>query len=59
MDNINKELVKSSERTDLQPMFNFNSDGIWTQDDPHTRLDSVTKIRHWSEMVKRMGTEQG
>jgi len=58
LDNINKEIVASSERTDLQPMFNFNGEGIWTQDNPYTPLDSVTKIRHWADLIKRMGQEQ-
>ena len=45
-------------RTDLEPMFNFNGEGVWTQDNPYTPLDSVTKIRHWADLIKRMGEEQ-
>jgi len=58
LDNINKEITLSSERTDLEPMFNFNGEGVWTEDDPYTPLDSVTKIRHWADLIKRMGQEQ-
>ncbi|MFK5984278.1 MAG: transglutaminase-like cysteine peptidase [Pseudomonadota bacterium] len=59
MDNINKTILPSSQRTDLKPMFNFNGEGIWSQEQPHTRMDSVTKIRHWADMVKRMNSEEG
>ena len=59
LDNVNKKILKISQRTDLQPIFNFNDEGIWSQDDPHKRMDSVTKIQNWAELVKRMGTEEG
>lgn len=58
LDNLNKTILKSSQRTDLLPMFNFNGEGVWTEDNPYTPLDSVTKIRHWADMIKRMGDEQ-
>ncbi|MFK5894744.1 MAG: transglutaminase-like cysteine peptidase [Pseudomonadota bacterium] len=59
LDNVNKKILRSSQRTDLKPMFNFNDEGIWSQNDPYTRMDSVTKIQNWAELVKRMGTEEG
>jgi len=58
MDNMKPEILSTSQRSDLKLMFNFNDEGIWWQGAPHTRMDSVTKIRHWSELMKRMSKEQ-
>jgi len=58
MDNMKPEILSTSQRSDLKLMFNFNDEGIWRQGAPHTRMDSVTKIRHWSELMKRMSKEQ-
>ena len=59
MDNMKSEILKTSQRSDLKLMFNFNNNGIWSQKAPFMRMDAVTKIRHWSELVKRMSNEQG
>ncbi len=54
LDNMNKNILKSSQRTDLKQEFNFNDDGVWAHNEPNHRLDSVTKIDHWSSLIQRM-----
>jgi predicted transglutaminase-like cysteine proteinase len=59
MDNMKSDILNTSQRSDLKLMFNFNDEGIWSQKAPSIRMDSVSKIRHWSDLIKRMSNEQG
>lgn len=58
LDNMQKKIMKGSQRSDLAPMFHFNGEGVWSKDSPSTRVDSALKIRNWADLMKRMDAEQ-
>lgn len=58
LDNMRKEIQTGSQRSDLSPMFHFNDQGIWSEEQPGVRIDAATKIKQWADLVKRMDVEQ-
>lgn len=58
LDNIHKEIRRGSERNDLDPMFHFNSQGVWKKGESEKLLDSAIEIKQWAEMMKRINLEQ-
>ena len=58
LDNMHKEILHGSERSDLAPMFHFNNLGVWNKDKPEERIDSATKIKQWADLMKRINQEQ-
>lgn len=59
LDNLNKQILKRSERSDLRPMFSFNAEGLWltSHHSPEPVSDS-SKIKRWADLIKRMKNEK-
>jgi predicted transglutaminase-like cysteine proteinase len=57
LDNMKSDILKSSERTNLKIKYEFNDEGLWSHNNPQIRMGTVTKIRHWANMVQRMEAE--
>ena len=54
MDNMKPDILKISQRAELEIKYEFNDEGLWSHHDPHTPLGVVTEIKNWAEMVQRM-----
>ena len=58
LDNLNQEIWPASKRTDLTPVFSFNSEGLWVGSDPDSRVRKPeTRLSRWREVLLRMRAE--
>ncbi len=57
LDNLITELRPASRRTDLMPVFSFNSEGLWTGSGAAEKKDasgSTAKLSRWRDLIARM-----
>ncbi|WP_425356747.1 transglutaminase-like cysteine peptidase [Vreelandella populi] len=54
LDNIVPSITPASQRTDLDPLFSFNSDGLWAGGATHSRADPVQRLSRWGNVLSRM-----
>lgn len=61
LDNINKRILPASERTDLQPVYSFNADGLWLARSRNSKLnvDSRKSLPQWHQVNERIMQEIG
>ncbi len=57
LDNLNGEILPASRRTDLQPVYSFNDEDLWTAG-AHARQGRSSQIRLWRELLEKMANEQ-
>lgn len=57
LDNVVKSIVPASQRTDLIPVYSFNTEGLWVakQLDAGQRAGDSTQLSLWQEFLARMG----
>ncbi|WP_163557309.1 transglutaminase-like cysteine peptidase [Halomonas sp. NO4] len=58
LDNLVKSIRPGSQRSDLDPVFSFNSSGLWTGSSTQSRADPVARLSRWRNAISRM-QEQG
>lgn len=58
LDNLVPSITPASQRTDLDPLFSFNSEGLWAGGSTQSRADPVQRLSRWSSVLTRM-QEQG
>ncbi|GHC25186.1 hypothetical protein GCM10008094_15220 [Aidingimonas halophila] len=58
LDNLQPSIVPASQRTDLDPVFSFNSEGLWTGSSTTSKADPVARLSRWRRVLARM-EEQG
>jgi len=56
LDNLTEKLVPASERDDLQPVYSFNDDDLWTT--TASFKGKSGQIRLWSELLAKMEKER-
>lgn len=56
LDNLISSVRAASSRQDLQPVFSFNSDGLWTSG-AASQGDPTARLSRWRDVVERMRTE--
>ncbi len=56
LDNLISTIRPASQRTDLQPVFSFNADGIWVGGGPNPN-SSVDRLTRWRQLIDKMKTE--
>lgn len=56
LDNLTEKLVPASERDDLQPVYSFNDDDLWTT--TASFKGKSGQIRLWSELLAKMDKER-
>lgn len=56
LDNLTEKLVPASERDDLEPVYSFNDDDLWTT--TASFKGKSGQIRLWSELLARMEKER-
>jgi predicted transglutaminase-like cysteine proteinase len=57
LDNLLSEIRPASQRRDLQPVFSFNSAGLWVSGAGSTATDSSMRLSRWRELLARMHAE--
>lgn len=57
LDNLVKEIRPASQRTDLEPVYSFNDDDLWTSSGLG-RKGGATNVRLWRELLEKLAHEQ-
>lgn len=57
LDNLTKEILPASKRTDLDPIFSFNDDDLWAGG-AQSKAGKSTQIRLWRDLLEKMAAEQ-
>ncbi|SEK32929.1 transglutaminase-like cysteine peptidase [Halomonas daqiaonensis] len=58
LDNLQPSITRGSLRDDLDPLFSFNSSGLWAGGSTQSRADPVARLSRWRRAIDRM-QEQG
>ncbi|ATJ83862.1 T1SS associated transglutaminase-like cysteine proteinase LapP [Halomonas beimenensis] len=58
LDNLVPSITPASQRVDLDPIFSFNSDGLWAGGSTQSRANPAQRLSRWSSVLTRM-QEQG
>ncbi|MBF7052977.1 transglutaminase-like cysteine peptidase [Halomonas sp. KAO] len=58
LDNLVTTITPAAQRTDLDPVFSFNSDGLWAVGSTQSRANPLQRLSRWSRALSRM-QEQG
>tara|TARA_Y100001001_G_scaffold28675_1_gene23947 strand:+ start:658 stop:1290 length:633 start_codon:yes stop_codon:yes gene_type:complete len=54
LDNIAAGISRASLRTDLDPLFSFNSSGLWAGGTTQSRADPLARLSRWRNAIDRM-----
>lgn len=57
LDNLNFEIKLASTRTDLAPVYAFNSSGMWLRGADQSAADPTTRISKWRDVLTRLQQE--
>jgi len=54
LDNLISSVRPASQRSDLVPVFSFNSDGLWTPGAAASSADPTARLSRWRDVLDRM-----
>jgi hypothetical protein len=57
LDNIAPSIMPASQRNDLDPVFSFNSDGLWAGGSSESRADPLARLSRWRSVIGRMQSQ--
>jgi predicted transglutaminase-like cysteine proteinase len=57
LDNMISDVRIASRRTDLKPIFGFNSEGLWVGNSSSSRGDSSAHLSRWRDLLERAKNE--
>ena len=57
LDNLIGSVRQASARTDLTPVFSFNSEGLWVAGSATSTSDPTTRLSRWRDVLERMRQE--
>jgi predicted transglutaminase-like cysteine proteinase len=57
LDNLRPEVLPASARTDLTPVFSFNTEGLWQGVGQVTQGDPMARLSLWRELVAKVRAE--
>jgi predicted transglutaminase-like cysteine proteinase len=57
LDNLIGEIRPASRRSDLEPVFSFNSDGLWQGTGAQSAGDPVARLSRWREVLAKARAE--
>lgn len=57
LDNIVTSITPASQRTDLDPLFSFNSEGLWAGGSSESRADPLARLSRWRSVIERMQSQ--
>lgn len=56
LDNLNPDILPANKRTDLTPVFSFNSQGLWLGGQKSSS-DPTARLSRWRDLLQRMREE--
>lgn len=57
LDNLITDIRPASRRSDLQPVFSFNSDGLWVGQSDGSSANPTARLSRWRDVITRMQIE--
>lgn len=57
LDNLVGNVMPASQRSDLYPIFGFNSAGLWVGASKNSSGSSTAQLSHWRDVLARMHTD--
>ena len=57
LDSLVSDIASADKRTDLHPVFSFNSDGLWVGNQPQPQIDPTARLSRWRDLLARMKQE--
>jgi predicted transglutaminase-like cysteine proteinase len=54
LDNLVPSITPAAQRTDLDPVFSFNSSGLWAGGSTQSRADPLARLSRWRNAIGRM-----
>ncbi len=57
LDNLRPEVLPASQRSDLTPVFSFNTEGLWQGTGQVTQGDPLARLSLWRELVAKVKAE--
>lgn len=57
LDNLVSEIRSASRRTDLVPIFSFNSEGVWVAGSSMPQPGGGSRLSRWTDLVEKMKGE--
>ncbi len=57
LDNLLADIRPASRRNDLQPVFSFNSDGLWVGQAASSSASPTARLSRWRDVIARMQAE--
>lgn len=57
LDNLRPEVLPASQRTDLTPVFSFNTEGLWQGTGQVTAGDPLARLSLWRDLVAKVRAE--
>ncbi len=58
LDNLINEIKPASQRTDLEPVYSFNGDGLWLNKESgnRSRIGDAKKLERWQDLNERLNS---
>lgn len=57
LDSLTRDVLPASERTDLFPVFSFNSESLWVGGNRAPSTSPTQRLSHWRSVIERMNKE--
>lgn len=57
LDSLVSDIDSANQRSDLQPVFSFNSDGLWVGNQAQPQIDPTARLSRWRDVLERMKQE--
>lgn len=57
LDNLVARIQPATERSDLKPVFSFNSEGLWIGDSRQSQADPTARLSRWRDLLARVQAE--
>lgn len=57
LDSLVSDIDSADRRTDLHPVFSFNSDGLWVGNQVQPQIDPTARLSRWRDVLERMKQE--
>jgi len=57
LDNLVSGIQPATERSDLTPIFSFNSEGLWIGDSRQSQADPTARLSRWRDLLTRVQAE--
>lgn len=57
LDNLLSEIRPASRRADLQPVFSFNTDGVWAAGSTEPQPSGGSRLTKWNDLLEKMKSE--